>query len=52
MCIVYVHQIWGTEATGVEEEILAEIPFAAKIGEDIFTHFSRYQKLKIIVAIL
>lgn len=30
------YDIWGTEAKGVEEAILAEIPFAAKLGVDLF----------------
>ena len=30
------YDIWGTEAAGVEAGILAEIPFAAKIGVDLF----------------
>ncbi len=30
------YDIWATDATGVEAAILAEIPFAAKIGVDLF----------------
>ena len=30
------YDIWGTEAKGVEETILAEIPFAAELGVEVF----------------
>ena len=30
------YDIWGTEAAGVERDILAEIPFAAQLGVDVF----------------
>lgn len=30
------YDIWGTEAEGVEEALLAEIPFAADLGVDLF----------------
>lgn len=30
------YNIWGTESQGVEESIIAEIPFAAKLGVELF----------------
>ena len=30
------YDIWGTEATGVEEGVLAEIPVAASLGVELF----------------